>query len=131
VLRAPVSASEQRQPETETPTATSMEKPSTVVARLRGSPIPPARLEPPTRTAREQLALLLDGASARSRVFDSETLATAAAIAAVLVDKAIPAAALPFGAGTEPFSRDGRLPDAATSTAEVDAQRGWLPRAAE
>ena len=39
----------------------------------------------------EQLALLLDGASARSRVLDTETLATAAAIAAVLVDSAIPA----------------------------------------
>ena len=43
----------------------------------------------------EQLALLLDGASARSRVLDTETLATAAAIAAVLVDKAIPTAAVP------------------------------------
>ena len=40
----------------------------------------------------EQLALLLDGASARSRVLDSETLGTAAAIAAVLIDTAIPAA---------------------------------------
>lgn len=40
----------------------------------------------------EQLALLLDGASARSRVLDAETLATAAAIAAVLVDRAIPTA---------------------------------------
>jgi AcrR family transcriptional regulator len=39
----------------------------------------------------EQLALLLDGASARSRVLDTETLATAAAIAVVLVDSAIPA----------------------------------------
>ncbi len=38
----------------------------------------------------EQLALLLDGASARSRVLDTDTLATAAAIAAVLVDHAIP-----------------------------------------
>ncbi|WP_338185709.1 TetR/AcrR family transcriptional regulator [Jatrophihabitans sp.] len=37
----------------------------------------------------EQLALLLDGASARSRVLDTEALATAAAIAAVLVDNAI------------------------------------------
>jgi hypothetical protein len=41
----------------------------------------------------EQLALLLDGASARSRVLNTETLATAAAIAAVLVDNAILAAA--------------------------------------
>jgi AcrR family transcriptional regulator len=38
----------------------------------------------------EQLALLLDGASARSRVLNTETLATAAAIAAVLIDDAIP-----------------------------------------
>jgi AcrR family transcriptional regulator len=40
----------------------------------------------------EQLALLLDGASARSRVLDAEAFTTAAAIAAVLVDNAIPAA---------------------------------------
>jgi hypothetical protein len=43
----------------------------------------------------EQLALLLDGASARSRVLDAETLATAAAIATVLVDNAIPPSAVP------------------------------------
>jgi len=55
----------------------------------------------------EQLALLLDGASAHSRVLNTETLATAAAIAAVLVDKAIPAAAVPLDAGGKPFSRDG------------------------
>jgi AcrR family transcriptional regulator len=42
----------------------------------------------------EQLALLLDGATARSRVLDTETLATAATIAAVLVDNAIPAEAV-------------------------------------
>ena len=47
----------------------------------------------------EQLALLLDGASARSRVLNTETLATAAAIAAALVDNAIPTAAAPAGAG--------------------------------
>lgn len=41
----------------------------------------------------EQLALLLDGASARNRVLNAETFATAAAIAAVLIDDAIPAAA--------------------------------------
>ncbi|WP_326953577.1 TetR/AcrR family transcriptional regulator [Amycolatopsis sp. NBC_01286] len=41
----------------------------------------------------EQLALLLDGASARSRVLDAEAFTTAAAAAAVLVDNAIPAAA--------------------------------------
>ncbi len=39
----------------------------------------------------EQLALLLDGASARSRVLNTDTLATAAAIAAVLIDHAVPA----------------------------------------
>ena len=40
-----------------------------------------------------QLALLLDGASARSRVLNTDTLSSAAAIAVVLVDKAIPTAA--------------------------------------
>ena len=43
----------------------------------------------------EQLALLLDGASARNRVLNTETFATAAAIAAVLVENAIPTAAGP------------------------------------
>jgi AcrR family transcriptional regulator len=47
----------------------------------------------------EQLALLLDGASARSRVLNTQTLATAAAIAAVLIDNALPPAATPAGAG--------------------------------
>lgn len=47
----------------------------------------------------EQLALLLDGASARSRVLNTQTLATAAAIAAVLVDNAIPAATEPKAHG--------------------------------
>jgi AcrR family transcriptional regulator len=37
----------------------------------------------------EQLALLLDGASARSRVLDSDAFCTAAAIAVVLVDNAV------------------------------------------
>jgi AcrR family transcriptional regulator len=37
----------------------------------------------------EQLALLLDGASARTRVLNSESFPTAAAIAAVLIDNAI------------------------------------------
>ena len=41
----------------------------------------------------EQLALLLDGASARTRVLNTESFPTAAAIAAVLVDRAIPASA--------------------------------------
>lgn len=43
----------------------------------------------------EQLALLLDGASARGRVLNTETFATAAAIATVLIDNALPAAAVP------------------------------------
>lgn len=46
----------------------------------------------------EQLALLLDGASARNRVLNSESFATAAAIAAVLIDNAIPAAGVPLDA---------------------------------
>jgi AcrR family transcriptional regulator len=41
----------------------------------------------------EQLALLIDGASARTRVLDSECFPTAAAIAAVLIDNAIPTTA--------------------------------------
>ncbi|OBJ50887.1 TetR/AcrR family transcriptional regulator [Mycobacterium sp. 1423905.2] len=45
----------------------------------------------------EQLALLLDGASARNRVIDCDTFATAAAIATVLIDHAIPAAELSRG----------------------------------
>ncbi|MDY7527260.1 MULTISPECIES: TetR/AcrR family transcriptional regulator [unclassified Cryobacterium] len=40
----------------------------------------------------EQLALLLDGASARSRVLNTDTFATAAAIAVVLIDDALPKA---------------------------------------
>ena len=43
----------------------------------------------------EQLALLLDGASARARVLNTETFATAAAMATVLIDNAVPATALP------------------------------------
>jgi AcrR family transcriptional regulator len=46
----------------------------------------------------EQLALLLDGASARSRVLDADTFATAADIAVVLVDNATPAASAPAAA---------------------------------
>ncbi|RKS05217.1 TetR family transcriptional regulator [Nocardiopsis sp. Huas11] len=40
----------------------------------------------------EQLALLLDGAAARTRVLDGDSFPTAAAIAAVLIDHALPAA---------------------------------------
>jgi AcrR family transcriptional regulator len=43
----------------------------------------------------EQLALLLDGASARSRVLNTSTFSTAATIAAILIDNAIPTAAVP------------------------------------
>jgi AcrR family transcriptional regulator len=41
----------------------------------------------------EQLALLLDGAAARTRVLNAESFPAAAAIAAVLIDNAIPATA--------------------------------------
>src|SRR3954468_21364300 len=43
----------------------------------------------------EQLALLIDGASARTRVLNSECFTTAAAIAAVLIDAAIPTSSPP------------------------------------
>ncbi|MFI5935923.1 TetR/AcrR family transcriptional regulator [Actinoplanes sp. NPDC051494] len=46
----------------------------------------------------EQLALLIDGASARTRVLDSNSFPAAAAIAAVLIDNAI-AASAPVVAG--------------------------------
>jgi AcrR family transcriptional regulator len=46
----------------------------------------------------EQLALLLDGASARGRVLGTDAFSTAAAMAAVLIDNAIPA---PAGRGGE------------------------------
>ena len=49
----------------------------------------------------EQLALLLDGAAARSRVLDTDTFFSAAAIARVLVDTAVPTAAVPPGAGED------------------------------
>jgi AcrR family transcriptional regulator len=52
----------------------------------------------------EQLALLLDGASARGRVLNTETFTTAAAIAAVLVDNAIRTATQPPGE-RQPISR--------------------------
>jgi len=42
----------------------------------------------------EQLALVLDGASARTRVLNTESFPTAAAIAAVLIDNAIPSPAM-------------------------------------
>lgn len=49
----------------------------------------------------EQLALLLDGASARNRVLNTETFSTAAAIAAVLIDNAIPTAGEGRGIGAD------------------------------
>lgn len=48
----------------------------------------------------EQLALLLDGASARSRVLNTDAFATAAAIAVVLVDAALPTATAAIVRGT-------------------------------
>ncbi len=50
----------------------------------------------------EQLALLLDGAAARSQVLGTSTFSTAAAMAAVLIDNAIPTATGPPGAGEKP-----------------------------
>ncbi|MFC5931092.1 hypothetical protein [Cryobacterium melibiosiphilum] len=50
----------------------------------------------------EQLALLLDGASTRSRVLDADTFATAAAIAVILIDNAIPWAAVTPESSAEP-----------------------------
>ncbi|MGW3883380.1 TetR family transcriptional regulator, partial [Streptomyces sp. NPDC005055] len=50
------------------------------------SPADPERLG-------EQLALLIDGAAARTRVLNADAFPTAAAIAAVLIDNAIPATA--------------------------------------
>ncbi|MFJ1749804.1 hypothetical protein ACIOJD_26680 [Streptomyces sp. NPDC088116] len=41
----------------------------------------------------EQLALLIDGAAARTRVLDADAFPTAAAITAVLIDNALPATA--------------------------------------
>jgi len=69
----------------------------------------------------EQLALLLDGASARSRVLNTEAFTTAAAIAAILVDNAIPTAAAPPGASAVeqhgPDDDDAGRGDAAPSPA--------------
>src|SRR3954464_1433911 len=56
----------------------------------------------------EQLALLLDGASARSRVLDTSTFATAAAVAAVLIDNSIPTAGNDPSAGTGPHAEARR-----------------------
>jgi AcrR family transcriptional regulator len=56
----------------------------------------------------EQLALLLDGASARSRVLDTDTFTTAAAVAAVLIEDAVPATAQPPGEGQNLSSATGQ-----------------------
>ncbi|MDT4936015.1 MAG: hypothetical protein QOK11_3907 [Pseudonocardiales bacterium] len=53
----------------------------------------------------EQLALLIDGASARSQVINSESFSAAAAIAAVLIDNAIPASSSPKPRGNRPTKR--------------------------
>jgi AcrR family transcriptional regulator len=71
----------------------------------------------------EQLALLLDGASARSRVLDTETLATAAAIAVVLVDAAVPMAVAPAGARGKHKSGRDALNEAATSWPKFTTSR--------
>ena len=98
-----------------------------------GAPAPPGFAARLTETAREagatnpeqlgeQLALLLDGASARNRVLNTETFATAAAIAVVLIDSAIPIAAVPPGAGGSLSAGTGPRADPAASSAEVDAE---------
>ena len=57
----------------------------------------------------EELALLLDGAAARSRVLNTSTFSTAAAIAAVLIDNAIPTTAVPLNPDRDPSARTGPL----------------------
>ncbi|WP_457966032.1 hypothetical protein M1E17_05650 [Arthrobacter sp. D1-29] len=50
----------------------------------------------------------MDGASARSRVLNTDTFAIAAAIAAVLVDNAIPTAMAQAGASPEKLAPTAR-----------------------
>ncbi|MCW2981193.1 MAG: TetR family transcriptional regulator [Solirubrobacterales bacterium] len=70
-----------------------------ISAESKLATLPPLRDRPRGRRDNpeqlgEQLALLLDGASARNRVLDNGSFAAAAAAtAAVLIDNAIPAAA--------------------------------------
>lgn len=52
----------------------------------------------------EQLALLIDGASARTRVINADSFPTAAAIAVVLIDNAIPTASATAGASAAPVA---------------------------
>jgi AcrR family transcriptional regulator len=66
----------------------------------------------------EQLALLLDGASARSRVLNTDTFPTAAAIATVLIDNAIPTAARGAGRSCGVLSMRWARP-ASTSTSSA------------
>jgi AcrR family transcriptional regulator len=62
----------------------------------------------------EQLALLLDGASARTRVLNHESFSTAAAIAAVLIDNALPPAS-----PRQPEDERARWPEQFRSDAEA------------
>jgi AcrR family transcriptional regulator len=69
----------------------------------------------------EQLALLLDGAAARTRVLNSDTFATAAAIAVILINNALPSQRIPPDAAWNPSTGTGPRPDAshpAVSAAE-------------
>jgi AcrR family transcriptional regulator len=70
----------------------------------------------------EQLALLLDGASARSRVLNTSTFATAAAIAAVLIDSAIPSAAVIPGADRDLPAGTGQRSGCGGGLSEPDAE---------
>ncbi|MDQ0779819.1 hypothetical protein QF026_008285 [Streptomyces aurantiacus] len=64
---------------------------STIAARLADTAREAGATDP--EQLGEQLALLLDGAAARTRVLNTESFPTAAAIAAVLIDNAIPTTA--------------------------------------
>jgi AcrR family transcriptional regulator len=65
----------------------------------------------------EQLALLLDGASARSRVLNVDTFATAAAIAVVLINNALS----PHPESAPATSRDAQTPKSGPTGAETAA----------
>jgi AcrR family transcriptional regulator len=54
----------------------------------------------------EQLALLLDGAAARTRVLNADAFPAAAAIAAVLIDNAIPATGAVTAAALSPATQE-------------------------
>ncbi len=58
----------------------------------------------------EQLALLLDGASARTRALDSDSFPTAAAVAAVLIDNAISASSPRPPGNDHGATRSGLVP---------------------